>query len=310
MQHLPLTALRAFEIAARTGSFRAAAEQIGVTPSAVSHAIRGLEAALQTALFFRDGRKVGLTSQGETLLRHVQSGFAELQRGITSVSGRHRMLLRLHSAPSFAAQWLVPRLPRLLAETGGLEVRIAASASYMRFHTDEFDADIVYGRAAVDGYARSRQPRIVVLPLGEEIVTPLCAPSMAARVRTPQDLRGQMLIESDNKQLRWSDWFAANRLATPPERGPRFDRSFLSISAAADGLGIALESTRLAERELASGRLVRPLAGSADDLSYVGHWLAFPQAQHYRPELLVLTGWLAAELGITLDLPGAEARCA
>lgn len=301
MQHLPLTSLRAFEAAARTGSFRAAAELIGVTPSAVSHAVRGLERTLQASLFFREGRKVGLTEQGQILLRHVQRGFDELSRGISAVSGRNRMLLRLHSAPSFAAQWLVPRLPQLLADTEGLEVRVAASASYTRFHNDEFDVDIVYGAALADTYARSRHPPIVTIPLGEETVTPLCTPALAARIHTPRDLLTQTLIESDNKQVRWPTWFAANGLAAPEPHGPRFDRSFLALSAAVDGLGVALESTRLAEREIADGRLVRPLP-KARDVTYVGHWLAFPRAERYRPELLLLTGWLAAELGISLEI--------
>src|SRR4051794_17551168 len=287
MQHIPLTALRAFEAAARTGSFRTAADALGVTPSAVSHAIRGLEASLQTTLFFREGRHIALTGQGEALLRHVRQGFDELKRGIAAVSGRHRMLLRLHSAPSFAAQWLVPRLPRLLADTEGLDLRIAASVTYTRFLNDEFDVDILYGTAWAEQYARSRHPRIVVLPLGEETVTPLCAPALAERIRSPGDLLAQTLIESDNKQVRWPAWFSTNGLAAPEPRGPRFDRSFLSISAAADGLGIALESMRLAERELASGRLVRPLP-HAQDVVYVGHWLAFPQAERYRLELLTL----------------------
>ena len=301
MHHLPLTALRAFEAAARSGSFRAAAESLGVTPSAVSHAIRGLEALLQTTLFLRHGRQIALTAQGEALLRHVQQGFEELKRGIAAVSGRsNHLLLRLHSAPSFAAQWLVPRLPRLLADTEGLEIRIAASANYSLFANDEFDVDIVYGVAWAEHYARNRHPRIVVLPLGEETVTPLCSPTLAVWIRTPHDLLGQTLIESDNKQIRWPAWFAANGLRAPEVRGPRFDRSFLSISAAVDGLGVALESTRLAERELAAGRLVRPLP-QAQDVMYVGHWLAFPQAERYRLELLTLMGWLATELGIALD---------
>ncbi|PPQ35119.1 LysR family transcriptional regulator [Rhodopila globiformis] len=304
MKQLPLTGLRAFEAAARTGSFRAAADLIGVTPSAVSHAIRSLEYALQTSLFFREGRKVGLTAQGDVLLRHVQLGFEELIRGIAAVSGQNRMLLRLHCAPSFAAQWLVPRLPRLLADTAGLEVRVAASVNFSRFRADEFDVDIVYGADVAERYAHSRHPRLVVLPLGEETVTPLCCPALAARIRTPRDLLGETLIESDNKGVRWPAWFAANGLPPPEPHGPRFDRSFLSISAAADGLGVALESTRLAERELASGRLMRPLP-AARDVAYVGHFLTFPYAERYRLELLVLTGWLAAELGISLDLGNA-----
>lgn len=302
IQSLPLSGLRAFEAAARTGSFRAAADMIGVTPSAVSHAIRALEYSLQTSLFFREGRKIGLSPSGEILFRHVQDGFDELKRGIAAVSGRNRMLLRLHSAPSFAAQWLVPRLPSLLADKSGLEVRIAASVSYTRFLTDEFDVDIVYGAPMAERYASSRHPPLVVLPLGEETVTPLCSPGFAEQIRSPRDLLGLSLIESDNKQVRWPAWFAANGLNAPEPHGPRFDRSFLSISAAADGLGVALESTRLAERELASGRLVRALPGS-HDLTYVGHFLTFPRAERYRLELLVLAGWMAAELGIKLELP-------
>ena len=86
-----------------------------------------------------------------------------------------------------------------------------------------------------------------------------CAPALAAEIRTPRGLLSKTLIESDNKKVRWPSWFAANGLTAPEPRGPRFDRSFLALSAAADGLGVALESTRLAERELANGRLVRPL---------------------------------------------------
>ncbi len=301
MPHLPLTALRAFEAAARTGSFRAAAEALGVTPSAVSHAVRGLEVTLKTTLFLRDGRQIALTGQGEALLRHVQLGFDELKRGIAAITGRKRMLLRLHSAPSFAAQWLVPRLPRLFGDAEGLDLRIAASAAYTRFQNDEFDVDIVYGVTWAEEYARSRHPRIVVLPLGEETVTPMCSPALAERIGSPHDLLVQTLIESDNKQVRWPVWFAANGVATPEARGPRFDRSFLSISAAADGLGVALESTRLAERELTCGRLVRPLP-AARDVAYVGHWLTFPCAERYRLELQIFIGWLATELGVTLDL--------
>lgn len=180
---------------------------------------------------------------------------------------------------------------------------MATSVNYCQFRSDQFDVDILYGAPWAERYARSRQPRLVVLPLGEETVTPMCSPAVAERIRRPEDLLTQTLIESDNKQVRWPAWFAANGIAAPEPHGPRFDRSFLSISGAADSLGVALESTRLAERELASGRLVRPLP-DARDVVYVGHFLTFPYAERYRLELLVLTGWLAAELGIALDLGG------
>jgi DNA-binding transcriptional LysR family regulator len=305
LPHLPLSALRAFEAAARTGSFRGAAADLGLTPSAVSHAIRGLEDVLAAPLFVREGRAIRLSPEGETLMRHVERGFAELRLGIANVTGRGlgRKHLRLHCAPSFAAQWLVPRLRQMLAETGGLDVRIAAGADYTLFRDDAFDADIVYGAPRADYYGAGFSA-LVVLPLGTEVVTPLCAPSLAPAITDAAALLGHTLIESAVKKVRWPDWFAANGLVAPQPNGPRFDRSFLSLAAAAEGLGIALESLRFAERELAAGTLVRPLAGQAQDVSYVGHWLVFPRARRHAPALLAFVTWLYAALGLALE-PGA-----
>ena len=299
---LPLSALRAFEAAARTGSFRTAADDLGLTPSAVSHAIRGLEQALSTTLFLRTGRSIRLTEAGRTLMRHVERGFGELLLGIGSISAHGPQLLRVHSAPSFAAQWLLPRLRRLLQEVEGLEVRIAAGTDYASFATDEFDVDIVYGMPSPDFYGASMRQDLIILPLGTEVVTPLCAPALAAKIRTSRDLLRQTLIESETKRVRWPAWFAANGLIAPDPRGSRFDRSFLSLSAAVDELGVALESTRLAQRELSSGRLVRPLRDVCEDVVYTGHWLVFPRPMRYSQSLVLFVGWLAAELGIELDL--------
>ena len=305
-RQLPLSALRAFEAASRTGSFRAAADDLGLTPSAISHALRGFEKQLGAALFVREGRAIRLTPEGETLMRHVERGFGELQLGIGSIVARGPQLLRLHCAPSFATQWLVPRLKRLLTEVRGLEVRIAAGTDYTRFANEEFDADIVYGAPAPGAYGLAANQAVFILPLGSETVTPLCAPSVAKQIRPPRALLRQTLIESDNKKVRWTDWFAANGMIAPAPRGPRFDRSFLSISAAADGLGVALESTLLAERELASGRLVRPLEGACRDVVYTGHWLVFPRARRYSRPIVLFAGWLGKELGLALDLESPD----
>jgi DNA-binding transcriptional LysR family regulator len=307
-----LSSLRAFEAATRTGSFRLAAEDLGLTPSAVSHAIRGLERDLGARLFEREGRSIRPTPEGETLMRHVERGFGELKLGIASVAARRPQLLKLHSAPSFAAQWLVPRLGRLLEECPGLELRIAAGTDYTKFLADEFDGDIVYGTPPADFYSGAAHQAVTILPLGTETVAPLCAPSLAPRIRRARDLLAQTLIESDNKRVRWPAWFAVNGLAAPPPRGPRFDRSFLSLSAAMDGLGVALESTLLAEREIASGRLVRPLQGLCEDVVYTGHWLVFPRAKRYAQSMLLFLGWLAKELRLDINLdeldPGSSNR--
>jgi LysR family transcriptional regulator, glycine cleavage system transcriptional activator len=294
LQHVPLSLLRAFEAAGRTGSFRAAALVLNLTPSAVSHAVRKLEQVLGIALFERDTRHVHLTYEGEVLMRHVSRAFDELRRGMDVVSTRGPKLLRLHCAPSFAAQWLTPRLADFLKRHPGLEVRLAAGTDYTRFTADEFDADIVYGPPRIEG--------LIVVPLGEETIAPMCAPDLATTITTPADLTRHVLIQSDSKQIQWADWFTANGLVAPPPNGSRFDRSFLAIAAAVEGLGVALESTRLAERELATGRLVMPLAQQAVPIRYVGHNLVFPRHVRQSHPLRIFTEWLLAQLGVQAQI--------
>lgn len=290
MVGLPLGALRAFEAAARTGSFRAAATELGLTPSAVSHAIRGFEEQIGTTLFERDGRNVRLNQAGDELLRRVARGFDELRNGLEVAGARSSNLLRIHCAPSMAAQWLMPRLRSLIESYPELEVRLAAGTDYPRFRNDEIDVDICYGPP--------RQEGMVVVPLGEETVRPLCAPSLAGGIREAADLLKFSLIESEQKRVRWNAWFTANGLSAPSPGGYRFDRSFMAIAAAVDGLGVTLESTRLAEREIGSGQLVAPLAGRAQDVAYVGHYLVYPPQAKHRHSVRTFAGWITGQLGI------------
>ena len=290
---VPISTLRVFEAAARWQSFNAAASELNLTASAVSHSIRKMEEALGVVLFERIGRGVSLSSEGQTLMGYTERGFDELQRGLEAVSSRAPRLLRLHSGPSFAAQWLAPRLARFFVQCPDVEVRLSAGVEYARFDTGEFDADIMYGLP--------RQEGLVVLPLKEETVTPLCAPHIAETIESPTDLLRHPLIQSDNKQVRWPAWFALNGIAVPStSRGLRFDRSFLAIAVAADGLGIALELTLLAEREISRGRLVAPLSGRSQDIRYVGHHLVYPPPFERRVQLRLFAQWLARELDIEL----------
>ena len=289
LRNVSLSAVRAFEASARTGSFRAAAQELALSPSAVSHAIVNLERSLGATLFERDGRSIRLSADGEQLMRHVGVAFEELRRGVDAVTNRGPQMLRVHSAPSFAAQWLSPRLPDFLAAHPDIHVRLAASTDYATFTTDEFDADIVYGPPRAEGRA---------IPLGRETITPLCAPKLGESIAAPSDLLRMLLIQSDRKQVRWPDWFAGNGVKPPSQQsGMRFDRSFLAIAAAVDGLGVALESTRLAERELAAGKLVAPLCSAASNIDYVGHYLACPQNGLRRRPVRAFAAWLCAELG-------------
>lgn len=290
LETIPLSSIRAFEAAARTTSFRRAADELNLSPSAVSHAIRKLESALGETLFKRDTRTVSLTPAGEAFMVHVSAAFEELRKGVAVVARRGPQILRLHAAPSFATKWLSPRIPDFLAREPGIEVRLAVNTDYARFVNDDFDADIVYGVPRVEAAEH--------VPLGEEVVTPLCTPAMAADIREPKDLFRKALIRSEVKRIQWHHWFTANALEPPGSYGMRFDRSFLAIAAAEDGLGIALESTRLAERELARGTLVAPLLGLSREVRYVGHYLAFPRINQKKRVVRAFAEWLLAALEI------------
>jgi len=288
LSNVPISAIRAFEAAARTGSFRDAANELHLTPSAISHAIRKLEGMMSTTLFERSARSVRLTPAGENLMRHAGAAFDNLRRGIEEVAGRGPQLLRVHCAPSFAAQWLAPRLGRFIKAEPRLEVRLAASAENARFGNDDFDLDIVYGQPRAEG--------VEIVSLGEETITPLCSPEIARKIRKPKDLFSQVLIRSEVKQVQWHQWFVANGLESPAIHGMRLDRSFLAIAMASSGLGVTLESTRLAEREIATGRLIAPLAGRSVDIRYVGHHLVFPRSSRERRAVRAFTDWIKSEL--------------
>lgn len=287
---VPFATLRFFEAAARHGSFKLAAAELNVTPSAVSHAVRELETALGLRLFERRHRGLVLSQDGLTLRQHLVPGFDLIREGLAIVSRRRARTLRLHAAPSFAAQWLTPRLARFLRLHPEMDIKIAASTDYTRFGADEFDADIVNGPPAPGPF--------IVLPLGEEPVLPLCAPALAARIAAPADLMALPLINGDRNLVTWAAWCARNGLAPPKGFAMRFDRTFMSIAAAVDGLGVALESARMAERELADGRLVSPLSGQLSPVPAVLHSLVYPSIHANRPIIRAFAAWLEAELAL------------
>jgi DNA-binding transcriptional LysR family regulator len=297
--HLLVGSLKVFEAAARHGSFKMAAAELNLSPSAISHAIAKLERELGARLFDREGRKLALTDDGQLLQQPIEQAFALIRAGMMSVQNRHAQILRLHASPSFAGQWLTPRLQGFLNAHPGMEVQIAADTDYTRFVNDDFDADIVYGVR--------EQAGLVVHGLGYERVVPLCSPEIAERIHRPEDVLNFTLIRSALKTITWESWLHANDVAAAPAAGMRFDRSFMAISAAADGLGICLDSTRLAERELRSGRLVEPLAGIARNPDDAMHYLVYPSRNEGRPAVLAFKRWLLAELEIEPGKPAPSA---
>lgn len=290
LRRVPLTALKVFEAAGRSESFAQAAQELGITSSAVSHAIRKLEDAVELQLFERSTREVRLTAKGRLLLEHIQRGLGEMHRGLSLVQTEEPPPLRLHTAPSFATQWLLPRLPDFVKKNPHIDLRFSASTDYAQFKNDDFDLDIVYGEP--------RHDFCEYMPLAVEHLTPLCCPALAATIKSPQDLYQHTLIQCDVQMLQWKGWFEANHLLPILHYSLRFDRSAMAIAAAANGMGVVLESTLLAERELQEGRLLAPLRTLTHDIQYVGHFLAYPKSRVRNEAAEVFRKWLLDELGV------------
>ncbi len=287
MLNVPVNLLRVFEVAARTGSFRTAASQLGLTPSAISHAVRKLEETLGVPLFERAARSVRLTYEGEVLMRHVGRAFDDLRRGMEAVSARAPTLLRLHCAPSFAAQWLTPRLPSFLEAHPGTDVRLAAGTDYTRFTSDEFDADIVYGAPRAEG--------LVVMPLGEETITPVCSPALAASIRDARiswACRSSRAIPNRSSgrtgSRRRGDGGAADRQPLRPQLpgDPR--------RGAGPWRRAGINPSRRGGARIR--RLVAPLAARSRPVRYVGHYLVHPRHTQPRKTLRQFSDWLQQQL--------------
>ncbi|WP_416820040.1 LysR substrate-binding domain-containing protein [Delftia tsuruhatensis] len=291
---LPLPYLRVFEAAGRTSSFALAANEVGLSPSAVSHSIRKLEDRLGHRLFQRSTREVHLTREGAILLEHVQRGLEEMRRGMSLIALDEPSPLNVHTAPSFATQWLLPRLASFLEANPLIDLRISASTEYARFEQDDFDLDIVYGEPAASPYEK--------VPLAVERLMPLCTPAIAATIQVPEDLLNHKLIQCDVQLLQWKGWFEANGLRPPTQYGLRFDRSSMAIAAAVDGLGVVLESNLLGDRELRSGALVNPLQGKTQEVTYVGHHLVYPKRLHHHAAFESFKAWLLGSLSVTEPL--------
>ena len=295
MKALPsLRGLEAFRAAMRQGGFHAAARALGLTPSAVSHRIRELERVLGAPLFERRNRRVVPTDAAHRYFEALQEGFDRLDaatRAVAQPSGAE--ILAIHAAPSLAAQWLLPRLKGFIAAHPEIVVRLSSTPDAVRFGDDVYDIDLQYARPVPFGCDSLAFP--------EETVLPLCAPDFAGPDGRPPrrgaDLAEATLLHSTRNLVQWPEWFAEFAPALPlPPRAMQFDRSFMAIAAAADGLGVALESRLLAERELRSGRLITPLGEGG--LTLVAHRAVWARRSRGARKIHAFTDWLARELGL------------
>ncbi|GAB3440241.1 transcriptional regulator GcvA [Insolitispirillum peregrinum] len=293
MQHrVSLKAIQAFEAAARHGSFALAAEELLVTPSAVSHQVKFLEEQIGVRLFHRVHRAVTLTDAGRRYAEEIAAAFARIDAATRNVGRTEKTdILTVHSTPSFATQWLMPRLARFSARHPDIDVRLNASATPSDLLSEDVDVDIRYG-------SRLQPTGTIVIPFPVETIVPLCAPHLLEGphpLRTVEDLRHHVLIHSERCLVGWADWHRDHRkVKLDIAHGPRFDRSFMSISAAVDGMGVCLESLLLVQRELQTRRLVAPFG--LKGLQVQGYTLNILKTRNDLPKIQRWQEWLFAEL--------------
>ena len=272
----PLNSLRAFESAARWLSFSKAAEELFVTPAAISQQIKQLEEFLGIPLFRRMTRAVQLTEEAKAVLPLVTEGFDKLAEAVERLARQEEAgLLTVSSAPTFAVKWLLQRLPDFSDKYPDIDVRLDASLDSRDFQRDGIDIGIRLGLGDYPGLHVTRV-------FGEE-VSLVCSPKLLEGdkpLRVPEDLRNHRLLHVDwgdfNMPLPdWRMWTKAAGLDDiDVEHGPRFTVENMAIEAAIKGNGIALVSHHAIVDDLKSGRLVRPfdLVLQAD----FAYWLVCP----------------------------------
>lgn len=292
-RHLPpLNALRAFEAAARHQSVSKAAEELNVTPAAVSHQVKALEEYFGVALFRRAVRTLYLTPEGSALLPNLSGGFDALAEACEELENeKRRGILTVASTPSFAAKWLVQHLDSFSEQHPDITVRIEASLEPVTFQGDGVDVAIRFGPGDYPGLHTDS--------LMMESVLPVCAPELIdgpQPLRSPADLAHHTLIHLDwhvagALQPDWRMWLTmAGVDGVDPSKGPVYDTDSLALQAAIDGKGVALVSDVMAAHDLAKGRVVAPF-----DLilpSECGYWFLCPPDSLERPKVAAFRAWI------------------
>ena len=281
----PLHTLRAFEAAARHESFLRAAEEIHLTPSAVSHQIRSLEENLGITLFHRHPRAVSLTEAGGEFLLTVREALDNLERTVRRLtSDSAERVLTVSAAPVFAMGWLIPRLADFHAAYPDIEVRLDTQLEFVDFAKSDVDLAIRYS-------ASPQAPGLVTHLLFHEQPTVICSPALAEKLKTPDDLRRCTLIHTYTQVGKWRAVLAAAGMTDIDlDRGPHFANDMLALEAAASGLGAAIVNRNVAEIWVAEGRIVIPF-----ELDYCGdhgYHLVYPANAADRPRVVAFRDWL------------------
>lgn len=288
LARLPLNALRTFEAAARHQSFLKAADELAVTPGAVSRQIKALETELGLRLFERFNRAVRLTPAGERLAEGVGRGLEGLQAAVAEAQGARAGPLTISVMHSLAARWLVPRVHDFQQRYPDIQVMIAASDLPADLVRDRIDIAIRYGAGPYPGYAVTR--------LIDTRMFPVCSPRLLETqvLNAPRDLAHALLLADVNltpTETTWRHWLEA---AGVPEidatRGLQFSNTYLAIEAALAGRGVALAQEAMVVDELAAGRLVRPF--ELEIQGALNHWILTLPEKADQPAVRRFRGWL------------------
>lgn len=248
--NIPLNALRAFEVAARQGSFTSAAIELCVTQAAVSHQILRLEDQLGVKLFHRTPKGLILTSEAEALSPVLTSSFDQIGGVLDRfLDGRYVETINVGVVTTFAVGWLVRRLPEFKELHSGISIRLFTNNNRVDIAREGLDLAIRFGQG--------RWPGLTAQPLMQTPLTPLCAPALVSQLEAPAALAQQVLLRSYRTD-EWPIWFKEAATMPPKLDGPVFDSSIAMAELAASGFGVALLPVRMFEAQLADRRLARP----------------------------------------------------
>lgn len=294
----PLTALRAFDAAARHMSFSKAADELNVTPAALSFQIKAIEDHFGGLLFRRLNRAVELTEAGRALAPGAADGFQTLAAAWRAAQRtQDNRTLTVTAGPAFTAKWLAPRLYAFAQSHPDIELRFSASLKIMDFGRDNIDVAIRFGYGP--------DPGVYSLPLAEEWVTPVMIPALAAQYPTAESLRDAPLIMDDSTTFLdppadWNTWFSAMGVAPPIIQGPRFSQADHAVDAALAGVGVVLGRRALVIKDLAEGRLIAPYPTAIP----TGARFRFicPEGAENRPQIAAFREWMLQEIDKTADV--------
>jgi len=285
-------------------SFAKAAEELHVTPAALSFQIKSLEEHLGARVFHRLNRAVELTEAGNALAPGVADGFQTLAAAWRAAERvLDNQTLTVTAGPAFTAKWLAPRLYEFAQAHPEVELRFSASLKMMDFGRDAIDVAIRFGYGPDTG--------LYSLPLAEEWVCPVMTPALAERYPTPQSLTEAPLIFDDSinflePRSDWETWFRAMGIDFAPTHGPRFSQADHAVDAALAGVGVVLGRRALVVKELDEGRLVAPFP-TALDTGVRFRFLCADGAQT-RPQIAAFRDWIIAEIAKTEHITATMIR--